>query len=287
MLSRVRVTHRNSAVILLYPKMTSVSAFSMVDGLKDLDSKKWIEVSSGSKLYGLLIQHIASHSKNAQSFSADVVSGSSKKDESSSCDCSAEPQSRIGPRRVGRICLNIGLGTFSFLDFNGNRLYAIHQTKGNPVGTQCGVEQFKNLVIFTEGSELSLAAFFSQLVEASEVTEKGIITIFNFHSRYRYWKQSSKTKARPLASVILPQETKTQVIADLENFMSEDMRSFYETHGIPYRRSYLFYGVPGAGKTSFIQAIAGHCNRSISFLQIDPEMTDVILRSAMEVTSQR
>jgi hypothetical protein len=45
--------------------------------------------------------------------------------------------------------------------------------------------------------------------------------------------------------------------------------------------------VPGAGKTSFIQAIAGHCNRSISYLQIDPEMTDVILRSAMEVRPSR
>ena len=258
----------------------------MDNELKDLDSKKWIEVSSGSKLYSLLIQHIASHSEKAQSFSANVVSGPSKKHECSACDVIAEP--RIGtPKRVGRISLDIGLGIFSFVDFNGNTLHAIHQTKGDPVGTQCGVDQFTNLVVFTEGSELSLAAFFSQLVEASEATKKGIITIFNFNSRCRYWKHSSKTKARSLASVILPQETKAQVIADLENFMSEDMRAFYEMHGIPYRRSYLFYGVPGAGKTSFIQAIAGHCNRSISYLQIDPEMTDVILRSAMEVPSSR
>ena len=83
---------------------------------------------------------------------------------------------------------------------------------------------------------MAQSAFFSQLIESSEVTEKGIITIFNFHSRYRYWKHSSKTKARPLESVILPQQTKAQVMADLANFMSEDMRTFYETHGIPYRR---------------------------------------------------
>ena len=225
--------------------MSHVSAFT-ADGLlkdegilKDLNAKKWIEVPAGSKLYGLLIQHIASSSENAQSFSAEVVNGSSKESKpcASACSCGPAPSNQIGaPKRIGRILLNIGLGCFSFVDFCGNRLHAIHQSKGDPVGTQCGVEQFKNLIVITEGSEHSLAAFFSHLIEASEITEKGIISIFNFHSRHRYWKQSSKTKARPLDSVILPQETKAQVIADLENFMSEDMRAFYETHGIPYRR---------------------------------------------------
>jgi hypothetical protein len=73
----------------------------------------------------------------------------------------------------------------TFLDFNGTRLHAIHQTIGDPVGTQCGVDQLKNLVVVTENSELSLSAFFSQLIEASEVTGKGIITIFNYHSSYQ------------------------------------------------------------------------------------------------------
>ena len=224
--------------------MTHVSAFA-TDGvfngdgfLKDINSKKWIEVSAGSKLYGLLIQHIAAYSENAQSYSADVVSASKEtKNCISACACSPAVSNKIGsPKRVGRISLNIGLGSFSFVDFSGNRLHAIHQTKGDPVGTQCGVDHFRNLIVITEGSELSLATFFSQLIEASEITEKGIISIFNFNARHRYWRQSSKTKARPLDSVILPQETKAQVIADLENFMSEDMQAFYETHGIPYRR---------------------------------------------------
>ena len=47
-------------------------------------------------------------------------------------------------------------------------------------------------------------------------------------------------------------------MAYLKNFVSEDMLSSYKSHCIPYRRSYLFHGVPGAGKTSFIQAIADH-----------------------------
>ena len=218
--------------------MSQVCAFSLPDSpIKDLSSKKWIEVASGTKLYELLIQHIASYSEDAQSFRAEVVNGSPKIGNCCGCECSAEKEWKVGAaKRVGRISLNVGLGVFSFVDFKGNRLHAIHQTMGDPVGTQCGVDQLKNLVVVTEGSELSLSAFFSQLIEASEVTDKGIITIFNFHSRYRYWKQSSKTKARPLESVILPQQTKAQVMADLANFMSDDMRAFYEAHGIPYRR---------------------------------------------------
>ena len=47
-------------------------------------------------------------------------------------------------------------------------------------------------------------------------------------------------------------------MAYLKNFVSEDMLSSYKSHCIPYRRSYLLHGVPGAGKTSFIQAIADH-----------------------------
>ena len=148
--------------------MSQVCAFSLADmPINDLSSKKWIEVSSGTKLYDLLIQHIASYSETAQSYSAVVVNGPSQKGTCTGCDCNADNAWKVGAaKKVGRISLNVGLGVFSFLDLNGNRLHAIHQTRGDPVGTQCGVDQFKCLVVVTESSELTLSAFFSQLIEA-------------------------------------------------------------------------------------------------------------------------
>ena len=48
------------------------------------------------------------------------------------------------------------------------------------------------------------------------------------------------------------------------------------------RRSYLFYGLPGSGKTSLIQALAGHYDRSVCYVQpTHPDMTDDSLRAAV------
>eukprot|EP00292_Cryptomonas_paramecium_P011249 CAMPEP_0113684272 /NCGR_PEP_ID=MMETSP0038_2-20120614/13893_1 /TAXON_ID=2898 /ORGANISM="Cryptomonas paramecium" /LENGTH=312 /DNA_ID=CAMNT_0000603967 /DNA_START=48 /DNA_END=983 /DNA_ORIENTATION=- /assembly_acc=CAM_ASM_000170 len=240
-------------------------------------SKKWVEVSSDSKLYPLLLKHIAVHG-DGRSFAAQVLDGSQSRRSCGGC-CD---EGSGGKAKGSRIALNIGFGTTTFKDFEGNSYIAVHQSKGKPVGTSYAVEELKNLVIFTDGCMEVLTAFLSRLVELSELTEKGIISIFSFSSRCNYWRSSGSTKARPLDSVILPAHTKQHVVSDIANFLSDEMRDFYQLHGIPYRRSYLFYGVPGAGKTSLIQALAGHFERSISYLQVDPDMTDVSLRTAMQ-----
>eukprot|EP00292_Cryptomonas_paramecium_P005757 CAMPEP_0113703456 /NCGR_PEP_ID=MMETSP0038_2-20120614/25866_1 /TAXON_ID=2898 /ORGANISM="Cryptomonas paramecium" /LENGTH=380 /DNA_ID=CAMNT_0000627913 /DNA_START=17 /DNA_END=1155 /DNA_ORIENTATION=- /assembly_acc=CAM_ASM_000170 len=234
-------------------------------------SKKWVEVSSDSKLYPLLLKHIAKYGE-AKSFAVEVLDGSQSRRSCGDCEkC-----------KGSRIALNMGLGTTTFKDFEGNSYVVVHQTKGKPVGTECSAVEFKNLIIFTDGCMEVLTAFLSRLVELSELTEKGIISIFSFNSRCNYWRSSGSTKARPLDSVILPAKTKQHIVSDISSFLSDEMRDFYQLHGIPYRRSYLFYGVPGAGKTSLIQALAGHFERSISYLQVDPKMTDVSLRTAMQ-----
>merc|ERR1712113_1245328 len=56
----------------------------------------------------------------------------------------------------------------------------------------------------------------------------------------------------------------------------------YFKHGIPYKRSYLFYGVPGSGKTSLIQALAAKYDRQLAFVQPShPKMTDESFKSCI------
>jgi len=238
---------------------------------------KWIEVlCTNKKLYGLVINHIGKNlNADGNSFSVDVVRSVPGSCSSDGCGTEKESEEKVAKK--------IGLGAFLFKDHNGKMMRAIHQVIGDPVGTDCGVQQFRSLIVFSPESEQQLSDFCRYLVKQSESTKEGFFTCFKWHTRYRYWQEKSNIKARSLDSVILPEATKSILTTDINNFLDPKTKSFYEVHGIPYRRSYLFYGVPGAGKTSLVQALAGAYGRNICFLQpTDPNMTDDCLADAME-----
>jgi chaperone BCS1 len=69
------------------------------------------------------------------------------------------------------------------------------------------------------------------------------------------WRRLDSYVPRPMDSVFLPKEVKERVLADAKRFFEN--REWYRTRGIPYRRGYLFHGLPGTGKSSLISALAG------------------------------
>lgn len=73
-------------------------------------------------------------------------------------------------------------------------------------------------------------------------------------------------RKRPLESVILDQGIKEKIVEDVEDFLRSGQ--WYLDRGIPYRRGYLLHGPPGTGKSSFIQALAGHLNYNICLLNL-------------------
>ena len=64
---------------------------------------------------------------------------------------------------------------------------------------------------------------------------------------------------------------------DLDLFMSS--REIYEKLGVRYKRTYLFWGPPGTGKSSLSTAIANYTNRNIFTITPSKDMTDSVLVS--------
>ncbi|CAD6503469.1 BgTH12-03133 [Blumeria graminis f. sp. triticale] len=89
-------------------------------------------------------------------------------------------------------------------------------------------------------------------------------------------------RKRPLDSVILDQGLKMKILSDVREFL--DRQQWYVNRGIPYRRGYLLYGLPGSGKSSFIQALAGEIDFNIAMINLstkgitDDKLADLLSR---------
>lgn len=99
--------------------------------------------------------------------------------------------------------------------------------------------------------------------------------------RKEYWNLLFKSPKRPLETLYLKEGIKEDIVDKVDEFFSEETRGEYLSHGIPYKKVFLLYGVPGSGKTSTINTIASHFNSDIYVIPISKELTDYGLIDAM------
>lgn len=80
---------------------------------------------------------------------------------------------------------------------------------------------------------------------------------------------------RSLEPVTMPEAIKSNLVEDIDNYLSPAAEKYYANRGIPWRRGYLLYGPPGTGKTSLAQAIATHFKLDIYLLDLaQPKLND-------------
>lgn len=88
-----------------------------------------------------------------------------------------------------------------------------------------------------------------------------------------WWRRLIAFKPRAIATVDLPQFQLKELLGDIARFLQG--RSEYGRRGIPYHRNYLLEGIPGAGKTSLVSALAGHFEMNLYIMNIaGPGMND-------------
>ena len=89
------------------------------------------------------------------------------------------------------------------------------------------------------------------------------------------WVKIAERPCRPLKTVVLDEERKMDVLADINEYLNPATARWYANRGIPYRRGYLFYGSPGTGKTSLTFALAGVFGLDIHVVSLlEPTLTE-------------
>jgi AAA+ superfamily predicted ATPase len=88
-----------------------------------------------------------------------------------------------------------------------------------------------------------------------------------FVNRSGEWIKSALDNKRCIDSIILKNDRQLAIKEDLRKFLNNG--DFYQEIGIPYKRGYLFYGVPGTGKTSMIKAISNFTKRDVYYVNLN------------------
>ncbi|XBW36789.1 hypothetical protein QEN19_002366 [Hanseniaspora menglaensis] len=153
----------------------------------------------------------------------------------------------------------------------------VDMTNGSPFETVTLTTLYRDRDLFKE-----------LLMEAKELATKqneGKTVIYT--SWGPEWRPFGQPKSkRQLSSVILDESIGDKILEDVKDFMGNG--DWYFDRGIPYRRGYLLHGPPGSGKTSFIQALAGHLDYNICILNLaEANLTDDRLNHLMNHIPER
>jgi len=90
------------------------------------------------------------------------------------------------------------------------------------------------------------------------------------------WSYIAGCGKRSLDSVVLRGEFLEKIKRDIEVFIANE--DFYRSTGTPYHRGYLLEGPPGSGKSSLVQALATHFDKSLFVLCLNEIHSDAKLR---------
>lgn len=89
-----------------------------------------------------------------------------------------------------------------------------------------------------------------------------------------YWDELQTKSTRPIDTVYLPKDIKNTMINDLEWFLDNITKKKYKTLGRTHKRVYLFEGIPGSGKTTFISGLAAKFGYNLAMINFTNKVTD-------------
>lgn len=183
-----------------------------------------------------------------------------------------------------RLRLGIGAGTTHF-QWNDVRMTMNRRKEGSPLTSRMGARDaiVYESILLSGPDEKTVLEFCNAAIdfEDSEIADNRFQT-FTWDAHGEYWKRQASVVKREWNSVVIDKELDEKLQADLSDFLDTGTREWYQKHGIPYRRGYLFHGPPGTGKTSMIAVMASKYGRKVYRMNlVAPRLCDNSLHNAI------
>jgi mitochondrial chaperone BCS1 len=168
----------------------------------------------------------------------------------------------------------------------------VHSARGEPIESELvgGMAIYRSLLLVSSAGMKPLRDFAAGVIKWRADKDRrpgrpGRYALYRFKTDggggRGWWSNEGLKRARPAKSVTLAEGQLQAIVADVRAFLAADTKKWYIDHGLPHRRSYLFYGVPGAGKTSTIRALATEFKLNCCFLTITKDVSTQILGDAL------
>ena len=164
----------------------------------------------------------------------------------------------------------------TIVNYKDKEICISHTYEGAPVALDHAIERYSEIVIWCDDFEL-LQLFIKESIQYRRDTimeqgpegDKIMCWIWD-----DYWENVYKRKKRKLESISLNGK-EVDVLDNMKHFLSKETEDKYNLLGIPYKKNYIFEGLPGTGKTSLIYAIASELNKDIAILNFNRDFDDV------------
>ncbi len=131
-------------------------------------------------------------------------------------------------------------------------------------------------VVFNNADKSSCAYFYGDIHKVKIFLQKCLVLyerhvyvspndgkVHIFSWKGGIWMKRLLNINKSFKNVFIPEQTRKLLMTNIEEFESDVNEQFYKSMGIPYKRGYMFYGIPGTGKSSTVFAIANEYNRNI------------------------
>lgn len=131
---------------------------------------------------------------------------------------------------------------------------------------------FTRLSVFHDDIAV-LKNFITQAQLYVDEIEDNKVSVYTSSSK-GYWSLNDNTCAQPLSSIYLMDSTKRDVVGAIDHFMLPETKARFIRYGRKQKLSFLFTGVPGAGKSSLAIALARKYKRRLYVLNISKTLSD-------------